>query len=116
MTIGVANRAAASLIEGHAATSAVFVTAFDPFGEKLGDAENRTRQRALAERVAQLKLHALEGEGFDPKGEWQAEASLFVIGATREIADTLMREFEQNAVVFIDDRGVPELLLHPEYR
>jgi nitrile hydratase accessory protein len=116
MKIGVANPAAAALIERFAASCAVFVTAFNPFGEKRDDARNQARQRTLIERVAQLKLQALDGAGVDPQGAWQAEASVFVVGATREIADQLMLEFEQNAVVYLDTRGMPELLLHPEYR
>ncbi|KMY85495.1 4'-phosphopantetheinyl transferase [Candidatus Paraburkholderia calva] len=116
MTIGTANPAAAALIEAHGAHGAVFVTAFNPFGTKLDDAQNDTRQRALIARIGALKQPALPGEGFDPTGAWQAEASVFVPGATREMADALMIEFEQNAVVFVDEIGIPELLLHPDLR
>jgi nitrile hydratase accessory protein len=116
LKIGVANEAVAALLAQHDVTSAVFVTAFNPFSQVLAPEENAARQRGLIERVGQMGLRALSGEGIDPMNEWTAEASLFVLGATPGIADTLMREFEQNAVVHVDQSGVPQLLLHPEHR
>jgi nitrile hydratase accessory protein len=116
MRIGVQHAAVASLMKQHGATSAVFVTAFNPFGVKKAPAENDARNRALGERLAQWKLAALPGEGFDAERKWGSEASVFVPGATRDIADRLLLEFEQNAIVFIDERAVPELVLHPDFR
>ncbi|WP_321793174.1 nitrile hydratase accessory protein [Caballeronia sp. J97] len=115
MKIGVANPDAVSLLDKHGVESAVFVTAFNPFGRVLTREENAVRQRALVEHVGQMGLRALPGEGIDPMNGWVAEASLFVLGATRETADALMIEFEQNAVVHVDRAGVPRLLLHPDH-
>jgi hypothetical protein len=116
MKIGVANAAAASLLEEHGVAHAVFVTAFNPFGRVLAPEENAARQRTLAGRIARMELTALPGAGIDPKNIWLAEASLLVLGATRETADALLTEFGQNAVVIVDRAGVPQLLLHPDYR
>jgi nitrile hydratase accessory protein len=116
MRIGVANSAVASLLAEHEVESAVFVTAFNPFGHVLAPEENAARQRKLIERVGQLGLRALRGEGLDPMNVWLAEASLFVPGATHASADALMKEFGQNAVVYVDRAGLPQLLLHPEHR
>ncbi|WP_250514866.1 nitrile hydratase accessory protein [Caballeronia sp. INDeC2] len=116
MKICVANGGAASLLAQHDVASAVFVTAFNPFGQVLAPEENAARQRKLIERVAQLDLRALPGEGVDPKNIWAAESSLFVLGATPDLADALMIEFRQNAVVYVDRAGLPQLLLHPDYR
>ncbi|WP_061123580.1 nitrile hydratase accessory protein [Caballeronia catudaia] len=116
MKIGVANAAVVSLLAQHDVASAVFVTAFNPFGEVLAPDENAQRQRSLVERVGALGLRALPGEGVDPTKVWTAEASLFVLGATPDTADMLMSAFEQNAVVYVDRAGVPRLLLHPDHR
>jgi nitrile hydratase accessory protein len=116
MKIGVANAEAASLLAQHDVASAVFVTAFNPFGQVLAPEENAARQRKLIERVGHMGLRALPGEGIDPKNIWLAEASLLVLGATHATADALMTEFGQNAVVHIDRAGLPRLLLHPDYR
>ncbi|SAK97691.1 Nitrile hydratase beta subunit [Caballeronia fortuita] len=109
MKIGVENRDVLALLETHGVESAVFVTTFNPFGRVLTPEENAARQRVLIARVAEMGLRALPGEGIDPLDVWSAEASLFVLGATEELADALMSEFEQNAVVFVERGGVPEL-------
>lgn len=116
MTIDVRNDAAASLLARHDVMSAVFVTAFNPFGRELRQDENAMRQQALAALVARKELRALPGAGIDPKGAWTAEASLLVLGADEETADEIMTAFEQNAVVILDADGVPCLRLHPRYR
>jgi nitrile hydratase accessory protein len=116
MKIGEANAAVTSLLEGHGVASAVFVTAFNPFGHVLSADANAGRQRALTAHVERLGLRALPGAGIDPMNVWKAEASLFVPGATQAVARALMTEFEQNAVVFVERAGVPQLLLHPDCR
>ncbi|SAL23391.1 Nitrile hydratase beta subunit [Caballeronia peredens] len=116
MKIGVANHAVASLLARHASSGAVFVTAFNPFGHVLSTEDNAVRQRKLIERVERMGLRALPGAGIDPMNIWLAETSLLVLGATTEIADALMTEFGQNAVVYVDAAGLPQLRLHPDYR
>jgi len=116
MKIGVANCEVASLLAMHGVESAVFVAAFDPSGDLLTSVENEARQDRLTACVRQLGLHALPGEDIHPVNGLQSRASLFVLGATRDIANALMREFQQSAVVYIDRAGVPELLPHPEHR
>jgi hypothetical protein len=117
MRIGVANAALASLMKDHGASTAVFVTAFNPFGRRLTPDRNEARQRRLREHIDGWGLRALPGVGFDPDpaSDWR-EASLLVLDATRESADALLRAFEQNAIVFVDAQGLPQLLLHPDYR
>lgn len=114
--IGETNAAVAALLALHRVESAVLVTAFNPFSQRLSDAQNAARQHGLAEYLDGLKLAAIEGAGIDPTGAWPAETSLLALGATSATADDLMREFEQNAVVFIDRQGGVRLLLHPRLR
>lgn len=116
MKIGVANAAVASLLERHDAQSAVFVTAFNPFGEVQSPEDNAARHRRLIEHIERMGLRTLPGAGIDPKNIWLAETSLLALGATRATADALMTGFGQNAVVYVDRSGVPQLLLHPDYR
>ncbi len=83
----------------------------------MSAAENETRQRVLIKHIGGLGLlHALKGACFDPTHEWETEASLFVLNVTRDTANALMRAFEQNAIVHVDDRGLPRLLPSPDYR
>ncbi len=116
MTIDAKNASVAALLGRHGVASAVFVTAFNPFGCELSAEQNAARQRALEAHIAQAGWMALSGEGLDPKNVWSAEASLFVLGATESYADSLMLAYEQNAVVVVLGDGLPRLRLHPRYR
>ncbi|WP_236572483.1 DUF3293 domain-containing protein [Burkholderia sp. 8Y] len=116
MMIGEENGAVAALLARHGVSSAVFVTAFNPFGRELSAEQNAARQHMLEARIAQSGLTALPGEGRDPKGIWTAEASFLVLGADTHDADDFMLAFEQNAVVVVMSDGLPQLRVHPRYR
>jgi hypothetical protein len=117
MRIGLVNRDAAALLKRHHAESAVFVTAFNPFGVVLEAPQNQTRQQALRRHIESMNLRALSGVGFDPaETNPHSEASLLVLDSTPILVDALLRDFEQNAVVIVDARGLPQLVLHPTYR
>ena len=97
-----------ALLEAHGASSAAFVTAANPRGEMRSEAQNRA---ALAELEAGLGYPFLRGEGRDPQGRWPAEPSLLVLGMARGEAEALGRAHRQNAIVFAEKGGAPELVL-----
>jgi nitrile hydratase accessory protein len=115
MRIDEPNEALAALLKKHGATSAVFVTAFNPFGVLFDQASNNARQQTLENDL--LNVLTYQGIGFDPnENPPHSEASFFALNVSRQAACALMEKFEQNAVVLVDERGVPELLLHPIHR
>ncbi|MDR5856740.1 DUF3293 domain-containing protein [Caballeronia sp. LZ062] len=116
MMIGEKNAEIAALLARHGVSSAVFVTAFNPFGRALSAGQNGARQHMLEARIVQSGLTALPGEGIDPNGIWTAEASLLVLGATEQDADELMLAYRQNAVVVVHSDGLAQLRVHPQYR
>lgn len=63
MKIGEKNASVAALLGRHGVASAVFVTAFNPFGCELSAEQNAARQRALEAYIAQAGWMALAGEG-----------------------------------------------------
>ena len=75
------------------------ITAHNPRGELLSDAENTERHARLIEVVAGLGLeyHAAVGKSAD--STWQ-EQSLAVFGLSLERAVKLGRQFSQNAILF----------------
>jgi hypothetical protein len=115
MKIGEKNASVAALLGRHGVASAVFVTAFNPFGCELSAEQNAARQRELEAHIAKAGWVAVSGEGIDPNNVWSAEASLFVLGATEQDADDFMLAFEQNAVVVVGSDGLPQLRVHPRY-
>ncbi|MBT1539047.1 DUF3293 domain-containing protein [Ralstonia solanacearum] len=96
---------------------AVFVTACQPFSHPVSAEENAARQTELLAWAIARGLSWLEGEGGQPDADadttWPPEPSLLLFIDDPAIADTLMLNFEQNAVVMCDAHGFCTLRWHP---
>ena len=115
MRIGQPSPELDALISAEGATTAAFVTAANPRGEKRADEENGVANAALQSFVAAAGYPHFWGEGRDPFGGW-AEPSFLVIGIYRANAEALGQLFEQNAFVFCEIGKPPELVIlekHP---
>jgi putative PIN family toxin of toxin-antitoxin system len=108
LRLGERNAELETLLEAQAAVTAAFVTAANPRGEPRSHAAN---QAAMAELQAALAWPFYPGEGRDPEGRWPAEPSLLIVGIPRGEAEALGRRFGQNAIVFVEKAGAPELVL-----
>ena len=111
LRIGEPSRAIRRLIQSAGADGAAFLTAENPFSEQLCEAENHVRQRSLREDLVLLGATILEGAGQGEDPSWPAETSYTAIGVTHAEACQLGIKYQQNAIVWIDVNGVPELLL-----
>lgn len=107
MKVGEQNDGLRVLLASFGVESGAFVTACNPRSRSLKDEENSDRQMDLLSAIEELRLNYLVGVG--EREDWQ-EYSYFVLGATRDIATELADSFEQNAFVFVDMSGVPELI------
>ncbi len=80
-----------------------FVTAWNPYSEKLSREANRSAQRellkALHGRAPTPRIFAGMGVGADADGRRWREPSLFVAGASFDLLDALMLRFRQHAIV-----------------
>lgn len=103
--------ALAHLHRRHRASCSAFVTACNPFGRPLDEAANGSRMVALARELAERSLDSLEAIGEHPSNGWPAEPSLLVLGLEREATRALGERLDQNAVLWIGDEAVPELIL-----
>lgn len=109
LKIGDASRQIRNLLEEHKCRTAAYVTAWNPYGKALSDAENKERNGALKSSLCD-KYKVFDGLGTDPLDEWPGEESFLILGINRQNAMNLGTEFEQNAIVFIED-GIPELVM-----
>jgi hypothetical protein len=98
------------LLDAEGATTAAFITAANPRGEKRSDIENGVANAALQSFVSAAGYPHFWGEGRDPFGSW-AEPSFLVIGIYRANAEALGQLFEQNAIVFCEVGRPPELIV-----
>lgn len=98
-----------NLFRRHAANSACFITAHNPFGRLLSLKENQIRNDKLKSDLS-AKYPIFDGIGVDPEGKWEGEASFLALGVNLTKAEELAELYQQNAVVFIDTNLVPTLV------
>lgn len=91
--------------------SAAFITAWNPYSKSLSEDENNSRNELLKRELITHSLKFLDGFGQDPAGEWAGEDSFLVLGIGLEAAKKLGNQFEQNAIVWLDEDAVPKLIL-----
>ena len=101
----------ASRYKGIGTDCAVFITAFNPLGQKQIDAANEAAHARLGEQLRAASDHVVEGEGADPAGHWPAEKSYLAFGIDADTARELGGHYQQDAVVWIGMDAVPQLLL-----
>lgn len=110
LKIGEPSRRLDALLEQEGATTAAFLTAANPRSKPQSPAQNASALSALDQLVAAAGYPWRAGEGREPDGSW-VEPSRLVIGIYRENAKALGCLFGQNAIVFIEKGGPPELLV-----
>jgi hypothetical protein len=111
LRIGQHSPALALHYAGNGVDCALFITAFNPFGQEQDDAANQTAHARLGEQLRDVSDHVFEGDGADPSGQWPAERSYLAFGIDADAARVLGRRFQQDAVVWIGKDAVPQLLL-----
>ena len=92
------------------ASSALFITAFNPFGKMQSDAENLVAHSNLGADLRALTNHLYEGFGADPMGVWPEERSYLALGIDRHTAELLGERAQQDAGVWAGDDNIPQLL------
>lgn len=113
LRIGVESNDIRKLLSAHAATVAVFITAWNPFGNVLDNAANDDANLILKKDLEVMTGIVLAGYGCSPNERWR-EDSFLAVPVSRKAAIGLCGKYKQNAVVFIEADGVPELIWHPD--
>lgn len=90
----------------------VFITALNPFGESQSTEENEAVHARLSNDLQTLAPgRVLEGTGSALNGDWPDEKSLFALGVDLAVAEELGIRYKQDAVVWVGDDRVPQLIL-----
>lgn len=111
LRVGEANRRLDTILEAARKETAAFLTACNARGERRSDADNQAAQVRLEQALEEKPYGCYPGEGRDPEGRWPAEPSLLVVGIPRADAEALGRRFEQNALLFVERGGAPQLIV-----
>jgi len=94
----------------YGASSSAFITACNPLSQALSEADNAERQDRLAAGLRARSLVFHPGIGQHPISKW-AEPSFLIFGLSLEAAKDLGNKFDQNAIVWAGEDGVPQLIL-----
>jgi len=101
----------AKLYKEHNVTSAMYLTAYNPFSKKTDRNINMRNQKHLKGELMREKLVHFDGVGGDKSGHWVAEPSFLVLGVTEDFAKGMADKYQQNAVVWADSDAIPLLIL-----
>ena len=110
LKIGEQNDALRALFASFGVETGAFLTAWNPGGELADLDQNYDQQAELLGAIENLRLNYFVGEGVHPSGDWR-EDSYLVLGIDQTAAESLAREFQQAAYVWLPVSGVPELCL-----
>ena len=100
-----------ALLRIQKASSAAFVSSADVEGVVTPENQRRMKEFLLRGNLAGTPYKVHQGEARDPAGKWDAEPSLLVMGIPRAEAEALGRRLAQNAIVWIEPGGAPELVV-----
>lgn len=101
------------LLEARGVGAALLISAHNPFSRKKSAAENVARSAELRQRLHRENLAWVPATGQSLSTDWPAEPGFLVFGTSREQARELLLEFEQNAGVWCQADGIPQLMQHP---
>lgn len=75
------------------------VTAFNPRGRRIDDADNRARHQRLLENVRGQGCEAHPAVNRDPLGDWPDETAVMIVAAGIDELDAIAAAFDQAAIV-----------------
>lgn len=111
LKVGTASPQLAQLYHQHGTTCAAFLTAYNPYSEAVGDAENTAFQHKLSRELTSRGLTFLPGMGQDNQGQWPGEPSFLILGLALDEAKVMGAQYRQNALVWCGEDAVPQLIL-----
>jgi ADP-ribosylglycohydrolase len=91
-------------------TTIGIITGYNPHSQILPKEENEARNASLIKKLEEFGCTCFNAFGTDPTGEWEAEKSFAVLGLTKAQITQLAVEFNQHAVVFMEEGMPPELV------
>ena len=110
LKIGQPSEPLLQLYKQHRCDCAAFITACNPFSQKLAPAVNEQRHLHLMDDLSSRSLIFIEGIGIGQDPDWTGEASCLIFGLALEASSVLGHKFNQNAIVWCDQNAKPELV------
>jgi hypothetical protein len=107
--IGVKNAAFEKWLEERGFKTYAFITAWNPRSKMLSEAENRLKNKDLEADLKKVTRLVAPALNVPAASDWPPEESFLALGISPEDVIELGKKFTQNAVVWWEKGGVPEL-------
>ena len=111
LRIGEVNEPLLRLFKQLRCDCAGFITASNPFSQKLDPNVNAQRHLDLMADLTSRSLIFIEGVGIGKDPDWPGEASYLIFGLGLEASRVLGNKFNQNAIVWCNAEAMPQLVL-----
>ena len=109
--IGVYSQDFKNLFEQYNVNNGSFISAYNPRSQPTVQIQNKNKHRQFKNRLLSDSLLFLEAVSTDPSGNWPPEYGFLVLGINKNKAIQFGISLRQNAIVYIDFKAVPELIL-----
>ncbi len=110
LRVDIASPSLREIHERQGVSCSAFMTAWNPRSAQQSAALNAAANQELRQRLRASGFECWPGYGHDPRGEWQAEESLFVPGLGLDAACVHGRYYGQNAILHAAQDAVPRLV------
>lgn len=111
LRVDVPSAALLALYRSSNCRSSAFITACNPLGERIDDAQNTRLQKQLADELNRLDCVFIEAIGEDAEHRWKGEPSFLVLGCSLAEAKAFGLRYRQNAVLWANEDATPRLVL-----
>ncbi|MDV6345765.1 DUF3293 domain-containing protein [Nitrosomonas sp. Is37] len=111
LLIGQHSKLLSKLMKEYGTQCVLYITACNPHSQPQDREANLTASNQLFVLLSTLSNHIFSGKSSDPAGKWPAESSFLALGIDFVASKTLGRQFDQNAIVWVDLDAIPRLIL-----
>jgi len=107
--VGEANQVLEDWLDEQNCKTYAFITAWNPGSVLLSYDENMDRLDQLDDELKEICPRVYWGWGFGDSGDWEGEVSCLALDISPDDAIRLGKKYGQNAIVWWEKGGVPEL-------
>ena len=92
-------------------SQASFLTAYNPMSQEMTSEQNESMNNKLETLLVKMNYPFILAEGVCPESQLPGEKSFLVFGTELLIAKELGNKFQQNAILWINNDAIPQLIL-----
>ena len=103
LRVGEVNSVLVQLMQVRQVSTAAVLTAYNPYSESKGQAENAAAQQQLLQDLSKYGIATLSALGSDPNGAWEPEPNVLALSISLQQAEALADQYGQNAFVWVNN-------------